>query len=147
MTPTTEEEHKEIVRRMNEDVWGEGTLELIEEYVAEEYIEHNTASPEDIRGPEGYRENVEMVRTALPDMEVDVVTEHLVAEGDRVYYHYTITGTHDGPFMGIEPTGTEVSVSGMGIARFEDGMIVESWSNVDVLGLMQQLGVVEPPSG
>jgi steroid delta-isomerase-like uncharacterized protein len=139
---TTTEANKEIVRRMNEEVWGEGNLDLVDEYVAADYLEHNTASPEDIHGREGYKANVEMVRTAFPGMEV--TTENLVAEGERVAFRYTITGTHEGELMGIEPTGTEVNFSGMAIARFEDGKVVEDWSNVDLFGLMQQLGVVDP---
>lgn len=140
---TTQADTKEIVRQMNEEVWGEGDLDLIDEYVAEDYVEHNTASPRDIHGPDGYRENVEMVRAAFPDM--DVIVEDIIADGDKVAYRYTIVGTHEGPFMGIEPTGVEVEIAGSGIARFEDGQLVESWSNVDVMGTMQQLGVIEPP--
>lgn len=133
------EQDKEIARRINDEVWGEGNLDLIDEYVAEDYVEHNTASPEDIHGREGYRANVEMVREAFPDM--DVTLNDIVAERDTVVTHYTITGTHCGPLMGIEPTGTEVSFSGMAIARIEDGKLVEDWSNVDLFGLMQQIGV------
>lgn len=140
---TTETEHKDIVRRMNEEVWGDGDLALIDEFVADDYVEHNTASPEDIRGPAGYKENVEMFHAAFSD--VTVTTEHLIAEEDKVVNHYTIEAVNDGPFMGIEPTGTEVSVSGIALAVFQDGQIVEDWSNVDVFGLMQQLGLVESP--
>lgn len=143
MTTNSIEANKEIQRRMNDEVWAKGNLDRIDEYVAEDYVEHNTASPQEIHGPDGYRENVEQVRAAFPDM--DVINEDLVAEGDRVAYRYTITGTHQGSLMGIEPTGAEVAIAGMGIARIEDGKLVESWSNVDVMGLMVQLGVVEPP--
>lgn len=132
-------EHREIARRVNDEIWGEGNLDLIDEYVAEDYVEHNTASPEDIHGREGYRANVETVREAFPD--VDVVLHHVVAEGDTVATHYTITGTHRGPLMGIEPTGVEVEFSGMAVARIEDGRLVEDWSCVDLFGLMEQLGV------
>jgi predicted ester cyclase len=100
---TTEVDNTKIVRRMNDEVWGEGTLDLIDEYVAADYVEHNTASPEEIRGPEGYKENVEVFHDTFSDVEV--TTQHLIAEGEKVVNHYTITGTHDGPFMGIEPPG------------------------------------------
>lgn len=139
-TDTTRlEENKRIARRLNDEVWGEGNLDLIDEFVAEEYVEHNTASPEDIHGREGYRENVRMVREAFPDM--DVTLHDVIAEGDGVVTHYTITGTHDGPLMGIEPTGAEIEFSGMAIARIEDGKLVEDWSQVDLYGLMGQLGL------
>lgn len=134
---TAEATRKEIVRQMNEEVWGAGRLELIDEYVARDYREHNNAAPETLKGPAGYKENVQMARRAFPDMAVE--TEHLIAEGSKVVNHYTITGTHTGPMMGIEPTGNEVGFSGIAIIRFEEGKIVEDWSNVDVLGLMDQI--------
>lgn len=143
--PATQIENKDIARRMNDEVWGNGNVELIDEFVAETYVEHNTASPEEIRGREGYKENVRMFHGAFSDVNVETVD--LIADGDKVVNHYEIRATHDGTFMGIEPTGQEVSVSGIAIAQFEDGLIVEDWSNIDVLGLMQQLGVVEAPGG
>lgn len=139
----TEAENKELVRRSNDKIWGAGDLEILEEYVAEDYIEYNTASPEPIRGPEGYRANVQMVRAAFPDL--DVTTEDLIAEGDKVVTRYTLTGTHEGELMGIEPTGKRVEIEGISIGKIEDGKVVEGWSNIDVMGMMQQLGVVEPP--
>lgn len=142
MSQTTDQ-NKELVRRSNDEIWGKGNLDILHEYVAEDYVEYNTASPEPIRGPEGYRENVEMVRSAFPDLEVS--TEDLIADGDKVVSRYKLTGTHDGPLMGIEPTGTEVEFEGISIGRLEDGKVVEGWSNIDVFGMMQQLGVVGQP--
>lgn len=84
-----------------------------------------------------------MVRSAFPDLAV--TTEDLIAEDDRVLTRYTLEGTHEGEFMGIEPTGAEVEVEGMSIGRIEDGKVVEGWTNMDVLGMLVQLGVVEPP--
>lgn len=129
---------KDLIRRMNEEVWQAGKLGFVDEVVADGYVEHNTASPEPIRGSAGYKENVQMVHDAFSDIEV--TTEDVLAEGDRVAYRYTMTGTHTGPIMGIESTGEEVTFGGMGIARVADGRIVEAWSQVDVAGLMQQLG-------
>jgi len=133
--------NKKLAQRSNEKLWGEGNLEIIDEYVAEDYVEYNTASPEPIRGKEGYRENVEMVHRAFPDLEV--TTKDLIAEDDKVVTRYTLTGTHEGQLMGIEPTGNEVEVEGISIGRLEDGQVVEGWSNIDVMGMMQQLGVVK----
>jgi steroid delta-isomerase-like uncharacterized protein len=141
--PTGERHHEDVIRRMNEELWSEGNLDLIDEVVADEYVEYNTASPEPIRGPEGYKENVEMVRAAFPDMTV--TTEELIVDGDTVVNHWTITGTHDGPAMGIEPTGKHVEFSGISIGKFEGGKIVRGETVADMFGLMQQLGVIEPP--
>lgn len=136
-------ENKELVRRSNNEIWGKGNLEMLDEYVADDYVEYNTASPEPIRGPEGYKQNVQMVRTAFPDLEV--TTEDLIAEGDKVVTRYTLTGTHEGELMGIEPTGKTVEFEGISIGKLEDGKVVKGWSNIDVVGMMQQLGVTEPP--
>lgn len=139
----TKAELKDLMRRVNDELWSKGNLDFIDDYVAEDYVEHNTAVPEPIRGPDGYRENVEMVHSAFSDVEV--TTEHLIAEDNKVVNHWTITATHDGPFMGLDPTGKEVQFSGISIGEIEDGKVVKGWSNVDVLGLMQQLGAVEGP--
>lgn len=140
---TSQSDNKEIIRRLNEEAWGEGNLDLVDDYVSDGYVEHNSASPEPIRGPEGYRENVEMVRAAFPDM--DVTVDDLIQDGDKIAYRYSIVGTHEEPFMGIEPTGVEVEIAGTGIAQIENGQLVEGWSIADVMGTMQQLGVIDPP--
>jgi len=72
--------------------------------------------------------------------------DELVAEGDLVAMRATHRGTHEGPFMGIEPTGTEIETKWMVFVRIEDGKAVERWMQGDILGLMQQLGAVDPPS-
>lgn len=140
---TSETENKELVRRSNEEIWDQGNLEYLDEYVADNYVEYNSASPEPIRGPEGYRQNVQMARGAFPDLSV--TTEDLIAEGDKVVTRYTLRGTHENEFMGIEPTGNEVEIQGISIGKLEHGQVVEGWSNIDVIGMIQQLGVVELP--
>ena len=77
---------------------------------------------------------------AFPDMHV--VVEDLIAEGDKVVSRYTIRATHQGEFMGIPPTGKQVSFTAIEIDRIKDGKVVETWANLDVLGLMQQLGAI-----
>ena len=69
----------------------------------------------------------------------------MVAEGDKVAYRWTLTGTHKGEFEGIPPTNKKVTVWAISISRIAGGKIVEDWSRVDTLGLMQQLGVVPTP--
>lgn len=66
-------------------------------------------------------------------------------EDDRVVARTTFTGTHEGAFEGIEPTGEEVAGPAISIARVEDGAIADLWVVQDQLGILQQLGAVEPP--
>lgn len=139
---TTNLDNKELVRRSTDAIWGKGDVSMVDDYVSDDYVEHNVASPEPIRGPDGYRENVEMVRSAFPDLEV--TTEDVIAEGDKVVTRYTLVGTHEGPLMGIEPTGRSVDVEGISIGRLEDGRLVEGWTQVDMMSLLSQLGVIEP---
>ena len=68
--------------------------------------------------------------------------EDIIAEGETVVARWTCRGTHKGDLSGIAPTGKQFNISGVSIARFASGKVVEGWINWDALGLMQQLGVV-----
>lgn len=142
---TTEQENKELARRFHEEVWAKRNLDFIDEQIAEDFVGYDPSLPEPVRGPDGVRETAERFQSAFPDAGVEI--EQLVAEDDLLAIHRTLTGTHEGEFMGIEPTGAEVEVAGMAIYRLEDGKTVEEWQVVDMFGLLVQLGVVEPPSG
>lgn len=136
---STEARNKEIVQRMNDEVWGEGNLDLIDEYVAEDYVEHSNASPEPIHGPAGYKANVREFHDGFSNVEV--TTEELIAEDTVVVNHWTFSATHTGEYAGIDPTGSDVEFSGISIIELEDGIIVEDRAVMDVSGLMEQLGV------
>ena len=123
------EENKAIVRRLIEEMWNQGKLEVIDEVFPPS-------------GIEGAKQIVTTFRTAFPDLHFTI--EDQIAEGDKVTTRYTLTGTHTGEFMGIPPTGKQVTVTGMSISRIVDSKLVEEWDNVDTLGMMQQLGVIPP---
>lgn len=142
MSTTKEEENKEIANECQVGLVNTGDLVLVDEHIADDWVGHFSGVPEPI-GPEGLKDFVSTLRTAFPDIEQTV--EDQIAQGDKVASRGRFTGTHEGEFMGIEPTGQEVDVQQFGIARFEDGEIVETWSLTDTMGLMQQLGVIEPP--
>ena len=135
----TKKSNKELARRINDEVWSKGNFELLGEYFSEDFVVHTSASPEPVRGRDGFKANVERVRTALPDVEL--VTRHLFSNGNMVANHWTMKGTHQGPFMGIDATGNEVEFPGMTIIKIEHDMIVEAWTIFDLLGVMKQLGV------
>jgi predicted ester cyclase len=81
-----------------------------------------------------------MVYSATPNLSHTI--EDMLAEGDRVAVRLTARGTHTGEFMGIPPTGKQVTVTGTVICRIAEGKIQEDWFNSDALGLLQQLGVI-----
>ena len=114
-----------------------GTL-AFDDLVAADAVDHDPA-PGQVAGPEGYRAMFEELRTAFPDLNVEV--EHLVADDDDVAFAYTLTGTHTGPFQGFQPTGRSFRVRGMQISRFSDGKLIERWGSSDQLGILTQLGL------
>lgn len=115
-----------------------GTLDF-EDLVAADVVDHDPA-PGQGPGPQGYREMFAQMRTAFPDLHVDV--EHMTASDDDVAFAYTMTGTNDGEFQGHAPTGKKVEVRGVQIGRFKDGKLAERWGSSDQLGIMSQLGLV-----
>jgi len=133
------EQNKQIVRRVFEEPW-KGNLAVIDEFVASDYIGHDPANPEALRGPEGVKGFISTYTAAFPDARITV--EQQLAEGDFVATRWIGRGVHEGELMGIEPTGKQVSVSGLTISRLENGKIVEEYQNWDVFGMMQQLGAV-----
>ena len=106
---------------------------------APDYVLHSTGVFPDM-DLAGYKQLLTAFWTAFPDAHV--VVEDLIAEGDKVARRFTMRGTHQGDFMGMPPTGKQVSWTGIDIERIEAGKFVESWANFDDLGLMQQLGAI-----
>ena len=115
-----------------------GTL-AFDDIVAADSVDHDPA-PGQGPGPQGFRDMFTELRTAFPDLHIDV--EHLTATDDDVAFAYTITGTQDGPFQGHPATGRKIEVRGMQIGRFESGKLVERWGSSDQLGIMTQLGLL-----
>jgi steroid delta-isomerase-like uncharacterized protein len=133
------EQNKAIVRRAFEEPW-KGNLDVVDELIATNYVGHDPANPEPLRGPEGVKEFVSVYRAAFPDARITV--EQQLAEGDLVATRWSGRGTHEGELMGISPTGKQTTVTGLTISRLEGGKIVEEFQNWDTFGMMQQLGVV-----
>lgn len=139
------EENKALARREIEEIWNKGNLDAVGDIYAPNYIGHQLAGGEDIHGLEAIKQLAAATRQAFPDFTHTV--EDVLAEGDKVVTRSTIHATHQGEFRGIASTGKEVEVTSMHMNRIEGGKLAESWHNADHLGLMQQLGVIEQPSG
>jgi steroid delta-isomerase-like uncharacterized protein len=135
----TAEVKNAFVRRQIDELWNKGNLDAAEECFTSDFVKHDP-SPEVVRGPEGFKRNIAAVRSAFPDFHVRLIDQ--VAEGQKVVTLYVTTGTHEGELAGIPPTGKWVEVAGMGIDYFSDGKIGEMWEYYDVLGMMQQMGVI-----
>ena len=138
------EENKTIVRRINEEVWNKGDLDVIDELIADDAVISVVGAPQEIRGPAGFREFVTMYRTAFPDLRITV--DEQIGEGDVVVNRWTATGTHEGELMGIAATGKQATTSGVNINRISGGKLVQGWGLFDQLGLLQQIGAVPVPT-
>ena len=135
------EENKALIRRQVE-AWNTGNLDALDDLVAADLIHHDLP-PGMAPGLEGFKQIISMHRKAFPDVRVTI--EDILAEGDRVMNRWTVSGTHHGEYMGIAPTGKQVTLKGMSIHRIEGGKIAEQWHEMDMLGLLQQMGVVPTP--
>ncbi len=135
-------ENKTIARRFNEDVWGRGDQAALEELLDPDFVDHD-ALPGQGPGREGHKQILAAFRSAFPDL--NVTTEDIVAEGEKVVSRWTARGTHQGELLGIAPTGNGVTIKGIDVLRVAEGRIVERWAQFNDLEMMQQLGVVPPP--
>ncbi len=138
------EQLKAIARREIEEVFNAGDLDVVDELYAAEYVGHDPALPEPVRGPAGVKEQVSGYRAAFPDLRL--TAETMLAEGDRVVIRWTAVGTHEGELFGVAPTGRQATVTGISLTRIVGGRIVEDWTSWDALGLMQQLGALPAPA-
>jgi steroid delta-isomerase-like uncharacterized protein len=130
---------KALSRRIFDEVWNRGNVDVIHEVIAPDFVGHNPTDGE-IRGPDGFRQLVERYHSAFSN--IDLRIDNLIAEGDTVATYWTARGTHTNELMGIAPTGREVTVEGIQLDRIRDGKIVESHGLFDALGMLQQLGAV-----
>lgn len=136
----TSEDHKALHRRYFEEVVVGGNESLIDELFHPDYVGHTPGNPD--VGFEQFKAAFGNFRSTFSDTKVDI--EHQVADDGMVVSHITVSGTHTGPLMGIPPTGNHVSYQGVEIVRIADGKIVEFWGVLDMLTMLQQLGVAPP---
>ncbi len=136
----TEEQIREFEQEFVDEVWNGDNYDFIEETHSEDYLGHWF----DVEGVDVDRAGLEaFIREAhagFSDFEMTV--EFTIVEDDMGITGFTVSGTHDGEFMGIPPTDNVGSTPGIMVHRFEDGQVVEAWAVWDALGQLQQLGVL-----
>jgi steroid delta-isomerase-like uncharacterized protein len=140
------EHNKALVRRFVDEFQTAGKVEVVDELIAADLTHHSgpawahAASA----GRDGAKQVIAWLRTAFPDLHA--VIHEQIAEGDKVVTRKTFCGTHRGEFRGVPPTGKQVSIDIIDIVRIANGQMVEHWSAIDWLGLMQQLETTAGPS-
>jgi steroid delta-isomerase-like uncharacterized protein len=134
------QDNAESARRILEEGFSQGRLEVFDEVCSPDVVSHDPAEPEDVRGVEAHKERCQGYRTAMPDLQVTV--EDVIAADDKAVIRWSARGTNEGELMGMPPTGRRMEITGNSIDRFDaDGQIVETWDQWDNAGFMSQLGI------
>jgi steroid delta-isomerase-like uncharacterized protein len=135
--------HKDIFRRLYQEVWNDRKLDVIEQVIAKSHALGDPTITGSAVGPEAYKRQVDRFVAAFPDLRF--IVDDTISEKDKMVVSWTITGTHKGEFFGVPPTNKKVSISGITINEISNGKILESVVSWDALGLLHQLGVEFPP--
>ncbi|WP_207458248.1 ester cyclase [Azospirillum sp. SYSU D00513] len=130
-----------VVRRNTEEVQGKGDYALFEELFAPDFIDH-TPQPGGTPDREGALRLYKTLRGAFPDFHADIHWQ--AADGDLVTTYKTYHGTHEGPFLGVAPTGRKISFETVDAMRVRDGRIIEHWGVANLYKLLEQLGALPP---
>jgi predicted ester cyclase len=131
-----QEKNKALVRCYFEEVLSKGNVAAVDEFMAPNYVDHSIPSglPP---GPEGLKQATTTYRTAFPDLKATL--EDIFAEGDRVAYRWSVSGTHLGEWLGIPPTGNHVTATGITVLRVAGGKVVEGWNFADLSPTEEEL--------
>lgn len=124
------------------EIVNSGQLGRLGEAIAPDVVDHDPA-PSQGPGPAGFQATFAAMAASFPDLRV--AADAVVADEENVAIAYQLTGTHQGEFLGLAPTGRTIQVRGVQIGRFRDGLLVERWGSSDQLGILQQLGAQVRP--
>ncbi len=136
------EENKAIVERLTRELFNDGgDIDVADELLTDDFVDHTPAA-----GSAGDRESYKQRAAVMrgPFSEIRTVSEAIVAEGDLVAERWRSSFKHTAEFMGIQPSGRSVDILGFAMYRLRDGKVVEFWGLSDALGLMEQLGALQP---
>ena len=140
----SQEDNKAVIRRWIE-AFNERDLQGEADVLAPGFVAHvpDAPAPLDLEGLEAWREFTAPFVEAFPDLRLTI--QDIAAEGNTVAARVAFRGTHRGEFQGLPPTGKEVAFSSMEFNRVVDGKVEEHWVEINLLGLVQQLGVATIP--
>ena len=136
------EDNKAVMRRIYDEVMSQGNIDLADEFFSDDFVEHEGFPGLPTEGPEAPKAGFAMLRAAFPDLHM--TADEMIAERDKVVTRGTVSGTHQGEFMGIPPTNKSLEVQFMDIIKFHDGKATEHWGLTDQGAMMEQLGIAPP---
>ena len=134
------EENKATIRHYIEVGWSAGDMRAVEEAIDPGYRRHQPNMVMAVESEKDLEQLISLYRAGVPDLDLRI--QHLIAEGDWVVTRVICKGTHTGELAGIPPTGKAVEFTASDIFQMAGGKVIESWHNVDDLGLLQQIGVI-----
>ena len=130
---------KALMARIYDDIFTNGNLDLIDELLHENFVEHEELPPGIPPGREAPRAYMNLMRSAFPDFRADI--QEMLQDGNKVITRAQFSGTHEGEFMGIPATGNKFAVTAVDIVEFEGDKAIGHWGVTDMAGMMRQLGV------
>lgn len=133
----------DLITSFTEDVINGRDLDRVDEFLSEDYVQHGPLSGVELRGIEAATENFRMVQNGVSDLEFTTDLTFSDDDGEYVGAYLTITGTHDGEFMGIPATDETIEINSVGLYRIEDGKVAEAWVMPDMLSMLTQVGEVD----
>ena len=135
---------KALMTRIVEEAFNQGDLDAFEELISDDFVEHEDLPPDMPQGKAAPRAMVTMMRDGFSDFRVAV--EDMLQDGNKVVTRSRFSGTHDGEFMGIPPTGKRFDVAVIDIIEFRNDQAIAHWGVMDNAAMMEQLGVAGPPA-
>ena len=133
------EQNKQSIKRLFNEGMNQQNFSVVEEVIDDIYVNHGF--PDAKPGVEGLKEVIQKFTSSFPDMQI--TQEEVIAEGEIVATRGKWNGTHTGDFMGMPPTGKQVEVTYADFWKFKNGKAVENWVQMDIVGLMHQLGAMK----
>ena len=137
-------DNKATTLRLYEAVFSKGEFDLIDELLADDFVEHEELPPGVPPGKDAPRAMMTMMRAAFPDFHAAV--EELLEDGEKVIVRARFSGTQQGEIMGFPATGKRFDIAVIDIIEFRDGKGVAHWGVMDMAAMMEQLGVGGPPA-